>query len=148
MSRRIFRGFDPNALRQAREHAEISRKDLARLARTGRATIDNWESGRSTPQIDILVRVADVLKLNIDAFITTPPHERYPGDWRILRGLTQPQLAANVGISTPTLGSIERGEVALSDATATAIAIALNITADTYHQAHERARARPPGTPA
>lgn len=148
LSRRIMRGFNRATLTQARTTAGLSRQDLARLARTGRATIDNWETGRSTPQIDVLVRVAEVLSLPVDALIDIPEDQRYPGDWRVLRGLTQPQLAAATGLSTTTIGAIERGEVALTDANAAAIARALNIDDTTYQQAYERARTRPPGTPA
>lgn len=148
MSRRVLRGFNRAKLLQARDHAGLSRQDLARLARTGRATIDNWENGRTTPQIDVLVRVAAVLKLSIAELIDIPPDQRYPGDLRILRGLTQPQLAAATGLSTTTVGAIERGEVALTKHNAEGIAEALHITESTYCQAYERARTRPPGTPA
>jgi transcriptional regulator with XRE-family HTH domain len=148
LSRRILRGFNRATLAQARTAAGLSRQDLARLARTGRATIDNWETGRATPQIDVLVRVAEVLHVRVDTLIDIPTDQRYPGDWRILRGLTQPQLATATGLSTTTIGAIERGEVALSDTNADTIAKELNITATTYRQAYERARTRPPGTPA
>lgn len=148
VSRRVLRGFDPSAFSQAREAAGMSRKDLARLARTGRATIDNWETGRVTPQIDVLVRAAKALNAPLDTFVSIPPNQRYPGDLRVLRGLTQPQLANATGLSTTTIGSIERGEVTLSDANAQAIAAALKLSPQTYQQAFERVRTRPPGTPA
>jgi transcriptional regulator with XRE-family HTH domain len=86
--------------------------------------------------------------VRVDTLIDIPTDQRYPGDWRILRGLTQPQLATATGLSTTTIGAIERGEVALSDTNADTIAKELNITATTYRQAYERARTRPPGTPA
>jgi transcriptional regulator with XRE-family HTH domain len=148
VSRRVIRGFSPAALSQARQRAGLSRQDLARLARTGRATIDNWESGRATPQIDVLVRVATVLGLAVDKLVHIPSHQRFPGDWRVLRGFTQPQLAVATGLSTTTIGAIERGEVALTDTNAAAISAALDMTSRTYRQAYERARTRPAGTPA
>lgn len=143
-----MRGFDRATLTKARTDAGLSRQDLARLARTGRATIDNWETGRSSPQIDVLIRVADVLKLDLETLIRIPHDQRFPGDWRVIRGLTQPQLAAATGLSTTTIGAIERGEVTLADASATTIAAALDITAATYRDAYERSRTRPAGTPA
>lgn len=143
-----MRGFDRATLTQARAAAGMSRQDLARLARTGRSTLDNWETGRSTPQIDVLVRVADVLKLDLEALIRIPHHQRFPGDWRVIRGLTQPQLAAATGLSTATIGAIERGEVALSDDNAATIANTLDIKPAEFRDAYERARIRPAGTPA
>lgn len=143
-----MRGFNPANLTHARHTAGLSRKDLARLAQTGRATIDNWEAGRVTPQIDVLVRVARVLNVTIDQLVDIPTHQRYPGDWRILNGLTQPQLAAQTGLSTATVGAIERGEIALSPSHAETLAAALNLAADDYRSAYERSRLRPPGTPA
>lgn len=148
VSRRVMRGFDPTAFSQARQDAGLSRKDLARLARTGRATIDNWETGRATPQIDVLVRASEVLNVPIDTFVKIAADQRYPGDLRVLHGLTQPQLATATGLSTTTIGAIERGEVTLSDANATAIATALQLSPHAYQQAYERSRTRPPGTPA
>lgn len=148
MSRRILRGFDPSAFSQARQAAGMSRKDLARLARTGRATIDNWETGRVTPQIDVLVRAAKALNATVETFVNIPSNQRYPGDLRVLRGLTQPQLATATGLSTTTIGAIERGEVTLTEANAAAISSALKLSPQAYQQAFERVRTRPPGTPA
>lgn len=148
MSRRVMRGFDPEDFTRARISAGLSRQDLARLSRTGRATIDNWENGKATPQIDALVRVAAVLNLTPESFIKIPPDRRYPGDWRVIRGLTQPQLAAATALSTTTIGAIERGEVALTDSNAATIAAILDLTPAAYRAAYERARTRPPGTPA
>lgn len=143
-----MRGFSRATLTKARAAAGLSRQDLARLARTGRATIDNWEAGRSSPQVDVLVRVAEVLNLNLETLVDIPPDQRFPGDWRVIRGLTQPQLATAAGLSTATIGAIERGEVTLTDANTTAIATALDIPSTTYRDAYERSRTRPPGTPA
>jgi transcriptional regulator with XRE-family HTH domain len=73
--------------------------------------------------------------------------ERYPGDWRVMQGLTQLQLAAAAGLSTAMVQRIERGEYPLSDANATTLAGLLGITAQAYRQAYQRARQRPAGTP-
>ena len=97
---------------------------------------------------DVLVRAAKALNAPLDTFVKIPANQRYPGDLRVLRGLTQPQLANATGLSTTTIGSIERGEVTLSDANAQAIAAALKLSPQTYQQAFERVRTRPPGTPA
>ncbi|WP_439956623.1 helix-turn-helix domain-containing protein [Mycobacterium avium] len=56
-----------------------------------------------------------------------PAQDRYPGDWRVLAGLTQPQLAAAAGIGTTTLREIESAITALTDANATTLAGLLGI---------------------
>lgn len=143
-----MRGFSPAALTQARTRAGLSRQDLARLARTGRATIGKWETGCTSPQIDVLTRVAAALHLPVAHFIDLPAKQRYPADWRVLAGMTQPQLATATDLSTTTIGAIERGEVGLPEPTAIRIANTLSTTSDTYRAAYERARTRPPGAPA
>lgn len=77
-----------------------------------------------------------------------PVSERFPGDWRVLLGLTQPQLGARAGVRTAVVGSIERGETALSDNVAERLSSALDISIAELRDAHQRARSRPPGMPA
>nr|WP_238958477.1 helix-turn-helix domain-containing protein [Mycobacterium intracellulare] len=72
----------------------------------------------------------------------------YLGDWRVIRGITQPELAAAATISTGSLRGIERGDIALTDANAAGLAALLGITVDEYRAAYPRARQRPPGTTA
>lgn len=75
------------------------------------------------------------------------PEQRYPGDRRVMSGLTQPQAAARAQLSTAILQRIERGEYPLSDKSAEALAEVLGISADEYHAAYQRARQRPAGAP-
>ncbi|WP_299577442.1 helix-turn-helix transcriptional regulator [uncultured Williamsia sp.] len=148
MSRRVMRGFSPAALREAREAANISQADLARLAGVGRATLYHWEAGKATPQVDVLVKVVARLGISIADIVRVPVDERFPGDLRVLRGMTQPQLGKAAGVSTAMVGAIERGEVDPTDAVAQAIARELGVTTAELAAAHARAKARPPGTSA
>ncbi|MGV9865120.1 helix-turn-helix domain-containing protein [Rhodococcus koreensis] len=143
-----MRGFSPLALETARKAATLTRSDLARVAGVGIATVRRWETGESSPQVDALARVAKALKVSIGDVVRIDPDQRFPGDWRVLRGLTQPQLGALAGVSTAVVGSVERAEVALTDANAIRLARALQISVEDLRAAHERARLRPPGTPA
>lgn len=59
-----------------------------------------------------------VLQAPIDAVVLIAPEQRYPGDWRVMSGLTQPQAAARAQLSTAILQRIERGEYPLSDKSA------------------------------
>ena len=148
VSRRVLRGFSGDALRALREDRGLTRQDLARKARVGLTTLYHWESGVSTPTVDILARVVGALGASIEDVVAVPVEERYPADWRILRGLTQPELGKRTGLSTSLVGAIERGEVELTASAAKQLAAGLEIPAKMLFEAHERARTREPGTPA
>lgn len=147
MTRRVLRGFDPGAFAALRHGAGISVSDLARLSGASLSTIHHWEAGRRTPQVDILAAVMEVLNAPIESVVLIAPQERYPGDWRVMSGLTQPQLAAAAHIATAILQRIERGEYPLSDSNAEALSGVLGIEVGTYRAAYQRARDRPAGAP-
>ena len=146
MSRRVLRGFDADTFATLRRERGFSVSDLARLSGTSLSTIHHWESGRRTPQIDILATVMTVLAAPIDAVVRIEQDQRFPGDWRVMKGLTQPQLAAQAQLPTATVQRIERGEHPLSDANAHTLSRLLGISPQTYRDAYHRARQRPPGT--
>ena len=147
MSRRVLRGFSPREFAAIRARAGLSVSDLSRLAGVAVSTIHHWEAGTRSPQIDILAGVMSVLDAAIEAVVLIDPGERYPGDWRTLRGLTQPQLAAAASLPTATIQRIERADYPLSEKNAEIIANVLDITSDEYRAAYERARTRPAGAP-
>lgn len=148
MSRRVIRGFNPDALRQARRDSGFVQTEVARLAKIGTETLRRWESGTASPQVDLLARVAEILGVAISDLVRVPETERYPGDWRVLRGMTQPQLGAKAGITTQTVSCVERGVISLSDSVAQKMSAALGISECELRAAHARARNRPPGAPA
>ena len=148
MSRRVMRGFDPARLEQLRKDSRLSRPELARAAGIGHATLYQWETGATSPQVDLLKRVTDVLGVQISEVVVVPEDERLPGDWRVLAGLLQPQLGKLAKLSTTTVAQVERGQAALTDETARKVSAALGISESVYRAAYERARSRPPGTPA
>lgn len=147
MTRRVLRGFDAQGFSEARRSKNISVSDLSRLADVSQATVFNWEAGKSTPQVDLLARVMRILDAPIEQVVTIPVDERYPGDWRVLRGLTQPELAAAVKIPTTTLRGIERADAALTDGNAERLSTYLGVSVEEYRAAYQRARQRPAGTP-
>ncbi|OZE93542.1 helix-turn-helix domain-containing protein [Rhodococcus sp. 14-2470-1a] len=148
VSRRVLRGFDPARLTSLREQKGMSRADLARKAGLGGATVQQWEAGTRSPQVDTLALVAKTLDLPMSALVEVPRDQRFPGDWRVLLGLTQPQLGQQVGISTSMVARIERGEVKLTDENARRLALALEIDVDELVRSFERARDRPAGVQA
>jgi transcriptional regulator with XRE-family HTH domain len=148
MTRRVLRGFNSQAFAEARRQQGISVSDLSRLADVSQAAIFNWEAGKSTPQVDLLARVMRILEAPIEKVVTIAAAERYPGDWRVIKGLTQPELAAAAKIATTTLRGIERADIGLSDANAANLASLLGITVEQYRAAYQCARQRPAGTSA
>ena len=148
MTRRVLRGFDPQRFAQARRNRGLSVSDLSRFTDIGQSTIHAWEAGGRTPQVDLLARVMGYLDTPISQVIRLKPDERYPGDWRVVRGMTQPELAAAAQITTTMLRRIERADIGLTDANAAKLAQQLGISADEYRAAYHRARTRPPGTTA
>lgn len=148
VTRRVMRGFSASAFAEVRRGRGLSVSDLARLADIGQSTIHTWEAGKSTPQIDLLARAMRVLETAIERVVIIAPDQRFPGDWRVLKGITQPELAGAAKIATTTLRGIERADIALTDANAAALAKLLGISVDEYRAAYQRARARPPGTTA
>lgn len=140
-----MRGFEPERLAAARRAAGVSQREIARLARVNADTVRRWELGETSPQIDLLNRAAAALGVTIADLVHIPENDRFPGDWRVLRGMTQPMLGAAAGVTTQIVGSIERGEISLSENMARKIAAALEITEAELRESYERARNRGPG---
>ena len=146
MTRRPLRGFDRERMIELRTEKGYTRGDLARFAEVSVAAVRSWESGQATPQVDRLARVANALEVPMSDLVQIPPHERYLGDLRIQAGLTQPQLAREVGISTASLSSLELGETVLRESVAERLGTALGLETAEVRAAYERSRTRPPGT--
>ncbi|MBH5144258.1 helix-turn-helix transcriptional regulator [Rhodococcus erythropolis] len=142
MSRRMMRGFSPAALKKAREARKVGRAALARSAGVSSSTVRRWENGQVSPGVDLLAQVAVVLGIEISDVVLVPVGTRYPGDWRVLKGLTQMQLAAAVGVTTEVIGAIERGERVVPDAIATKLAKKLGISVEELVAANRRAHDR------
>ncbi|WP_137725625.1 helix-turn-helix transcriptional regulator [Prescottella subtropica] len=143
-----MRGFQPEKLEKARRAAGISQAELGRIVRIKGETVRRWEQGGSSPQVDLLARAVEAIGVAIADVVHVPEDERFPGDWRVLRGLTQPLLGAAAGVTTQLVGSVERGEITLSDNLAKKLAAALDISESELRASHERARNRPAGTSA
>ncbi len=56
----------PTLLRQARRHAGLSQRELARRAQTSSAAVSQYESGRKAPRIDTLERLLEVCGLRLE----------------------------------------------------------------------------------
>ena len=47
----------------ARKRADINQEDLAKLIGVSTSTLQKVESGRTSPRLDLVTKIADVLKL-------------------------------------------------------------------------------------
>lgn len=136
-------GFQPKALEKARTAAKISRGDLSRAIGVDPTTVHNWETERSQPSPDHLARAAEQLGIPLDQLVVVPEKNRTIADLRNLAGMTQKDIAGRTGLSTTTIGRIERGEGTLADRHATALGEALHVEIQTIRAAFIRARTRP-----
>lgn len=142
VARSVPRGFDKDALRAARDSADLKRPQLCREAKVGIATLKAWENGVSIPQIDTLREVLAAMKrlgidVSVETIIAVPEAERTLADWRAIRLMLQPELAAKIPIGTTHLSNIEAGAVALTDRTREGLAEALGLSPAVVDRAWE-----------
>ncbi|MGW5317805.1 helix-turn-helix domain-containing protein [Nocardia thailandica] len=153
MTRRVTRGFDPARLRDARlRHPDPvmrSRAEVARRAGVGVATLQHWENGVKSPQVDKLRAVCQALGIPIERVVVIPEDQLDLSDWRVRRGWLQPELARLAGLSSAHVARLEDGQVVtLPRATADRLAEALDIDVDVVFAAYERGRTRTNTDPA
>ena len=152
VTRRVTRGFDPAALKHAREknpNLDLRRRaEVARKAEIGIATLQQWENGQKSPTVNLLYRVAQVLGVPMERLVPIPREQRFLRDWRVLRGWLESDLAARTGISGSSIGRLEEGSAALTEENAGRLADALGISAVEVRASYERARNRDTGAPA
>lgn len=56
-------------LKEIREEKKIQQKDLALKLNRTPACISSWETGKTEPSIDDLIRLADVLEVTLDYLV-------------------------------------------------------------------------------
>ncbi|PQM45000.1 hypothetical protein C1Y40_04839 [Mycobacterium talmoniae] len=148
MSHRVVRGFQRDRLIELREQAKMTPAELARLADLSPSTVASWERRDGAPDVARLVKVAEVLEVDFSELVDVPREEQMPSDLRIRKGLSQVELARQIGLSTTVIGTFERAEKRWNVVQASKIAAVLGVDIDDLHEAWLRARRRPPGTPA
>lgn len=137
-----MRGFNREALTAAREAKEWSLARLAREAGIGLSTIRSWETGTRAPEPDNLARAADALGVPMSSLISPRSGGAALADLRILAGLTQPQLGLRTGLSTTSIGALERAEIRLTHHVAGRLAEALELSVAEVDAAYRVARER------
>lgn len=57
------------SIRKAREKENYSRRQVAIRCKISEHTLRSWEMDISSPSVDLLVRVADMLKISLDELV-------------------------------------------------------------------------------
>lgn len=52
-------------IKEARLNTKMTQDDLAKELNVSRSTVANWESGRNNPDVESLIKIADILKVPI-----------------------------------------------------------------------------------
>ncbi|EFV14736.1 helix-turn-helix transcriptional regulator [Segniliparus rugosus] len=145
---RAIRGLDLAPLVKARAKHKMSRSELSRLTGLSTSTIQKWESGEVSPNIETVTKAAAALRVPLRRLIKVPVRQRTLADWRHLAGLSQTKTARALGLTTPAYAALERGETKLTPEKAARLAQLLGATPDQLSEAWARAHNRPPGAPA
>ncbi|GAA1672857.1 helix-turn-helix domain-containing protein [Streptomyces yatensis] len=64
--------FSPDALGQIRRQRGVTQRKLAAAIGRDFTSISMYENGRSTPPVDVLAAIADLLGAHMDDFVRTP----------------------------------------------------------------------------
>lgn len=63
----------PENLRRAREQRELTLSELARAVGTKRQNLWSWESGRTSPSLEMLPALAAALGVSVDDLLRPQP---------------------------------------------------------------------------
>lgn len=66
--KKISTSSPANELKLLRERIGLTQEDFAQLIGTSRATVQNWESGRTTPHRRTLTRIRAILPANMSRY--------------------------------------------------------------------------------
>lgn len=136
--------FDAATLRRTREAAGLSRPQLAERVGVNVTLIKSWETKGVCPTVSNLTRVAKALGLKVDDLYK--PDAISAGslrDLRVAAGMTQQQLAQQIGVRQALVSMWERSKArpfwdeitcyaAALDVEPTAIAAAIDLTESHY----------------
>ena len=106
-------------LREARENAELSQKELANLLGVAPSAISRYETTDAQPRISFILKLADVLNMSLDTIFQrnqqnmpyTPPvpFNAILKQMRETKNLSKEQIAKSLNISIKTYENIENG---------------------------------------
>jgi len=131
-------GFSPARLRDARIQAGKSAAQLAEAAGIPRPDVSKYEAGRAAPPPPRLAALARALSTTTAALLEIPPAGERLAHIRAAAGLTQSQLASQVGIGLKRYQLAELGRRPLSATDIAAISTVTAVPASRVRAAHGR----------
>lgn len=69
-----------NRIRDLREDRDLRQSDLAKAVGIDQRTISNYETGKSNPDSDALIRLADFFGVSIDYLVGRTKHDFYSSE--------------------------------------------------------------------
>ncbi len=135
-------------IRELREANGLQQKELAIDLRVSQPTVSDWESGRKVPSAKSTQKLADYFGVTMDYLLgrdntkkePTPVSEDGPSEVpnlhtnikkaRINAGLSQKQVALELGVSAPTVSDWESGKIYPSAKNLIFLARLLNTSVD------------------
>lgn len=98
----------------------FTRTKLANELNIDKTYLSAIEHGNRVPSARLLLRISELLQVNIKQFLSEPPKDDEPSGeklryYRRLKGMTQRELAELVNVNTTYIGRIERNIIKLSD---------------------------------
>lgn len=115
MSRTTIDHFSAERFKKLRAESGLSLAALARQAGITRSSIYQWEEGGTTPTVETLSIVMDVLHTPMSEVLDIKAGEATLKDVRILSGHTRAEVREALGMSPSGWGAIERGDTLLSE---------------------------------
>lgn len=135
-------GFSPAALRRHMQRSGFTVEDVADQIGLTRQAVSAWLTGRTTPSPRSLARVAAILDVTpADLTPGVDPESATLQDMRIRSGLSQSDVAQELGLLQSLLSDIERGRRDLNMGTAKRLANLYGLSVDEVADAWEIARA-------
>lgn len=116
----------PERLRELRSEAGLTQVQLSDRLALDRTTVSGYESGKSTPDVYILLQIADIFGVSVDFLLGLTDVRERPGQLNPLpkrtvgerlealrgeRGMDMESTARAIGVHVDILADIERGEV-------------------------------------
>ena len=131
--------FDAQRLREARVALGLSQVQLAQRMGVDPGVLNSWETRGARPSAGNLGRVAFALGLSVsDLYLSDSDAVGTLVDLRVQAGLTQRQLAAELGVSQARVSRWERGLVRPTPNQAGRYAVIVGCDEDTLSAAIDR----------
>jgi transcriptional regulator with XRE-family HTH domain len=139
MSARIS-AFSGKKLKEAREAKGWTQGKLAVRGTVALSSIAAWESGSRAPEARTIAKLAKTLGMNAGELLTIPKDAYTLTEYRIVAGLTQRDVAKELGVQAPRIGHYEMAYTPLDSATVQLLADLYSATPDEITAAWRRAR--------